>query len=190
LIISPFNPILITLIVCKKEKFKCLVNFSCTHWVYSSTDLTFTLPFLLEQLRPKKLSLNSASMSSTSFSPSTQLFQDFLKNFPSRKLLQQALFSQPPMLPSPSPSGGTIHPPSELYTSHRYVPNIVLVILLVLCAIIGSLALFTIIKNVLECSSLIASEYNGNLAARLANYTARIELISLKTFSTGHTQGK
>jgi len=50
--------------------------------------------------------------------------------------------------------------------------------------------LFTIIKNVLECSSLIASEYNGNLAARLANYTARIELISLKTFSTGHTQGK
>ncbi|KAJ6949016.1 hypothetical protein NC651_003127 [Populus alba x Populus x berolinensis] len=116
-------------------------------------------------------------MSSTTFSPSTQLFQDFLKKLPSRKLLQQALFSQPSM-------------PSELYTSHRYVPNIVLVILLVLCALIGSLALYTIIKNVLECSSLIASEYNGNLAARLANCTARIEQISLKTFSTGHTQWK
>ena len=143
------------------------------------------------QLRPKKLSLNSASMSSTTFSPSTQLFQDFLKKLPSRKLLQQALFSQPSMLSSPSPSGGTIHPPSELYTGHRYVPNIVLVILLVLCAIIASLTLYTIIKNVLECSSLIASEYNnGNLAARLANCTARIELISLKTFSSGHTQWK
>jgi hypothetical protein len=33
------------------------------------------------------------------------------------------------MLASPSPSGGTTYPSSELYTGHRLVPNIVSVIM-------------------------------------------------------------
>ncbi|KAJ6854620.1 hypothetical protein NC651_039533 [Populus alba x Populus x berolinensis] len=59
------------------------------------------------------------------FSTSIQHSQDFLREKPSRKLLQEALVSQPPMLASPSPSGGATYPSSELYTGHRLVPDIV-----------------------------------------------------------------
>lgn len=98
-------------------------------------------------IRPAKNSLNSTSTSRTTFSTSIQHFQDFLREKPSRKLLQEALFSQPPMLASPSPSGGTTYPSSELYTGHRLVPNIVSVIMFGPICNIGSLVLYTIIKN-------------------------------------------
>ncbi|KAJ6424295.1 hypothetical protein OIU84_025143 [Salix udensis] len=79
------------------------------------------------------------------------------------------------MLPSPPPTEGSVYPPSsELHTSHGCVPNTVLIILLI----------------ILECSSLTASEYNGNLAARLANCTARTKLMPLKTFSAGLARWK
>lgn len=123
------------------------------------------------------------------FSTSIQHFQDFLREKPSRKLLQEALVSQPPMLASPSPSGGTTYPSSELYTDWFQI--LFQSSCLVLSATIGSLVLFTIIKNASQqCSTLVASEDNGNLVARLANCAARIKLISMKTLSAGHTQWK
>ncbi|KAJ6751256.1 hypothetical protein OIU85_001752 [Salix viminalis] len=84
------------------------------------------------------------------------------------------------MLPSPPPTEGSVYPPSsEPYTSHGYVPNTVLIILLIMY-----------VFQILECSSLTASEYNGNLAARLANCTARTKLMPLKTFSAGLARWK
>lgn len=115
---------------------------------------------------------------SASSSISTQLFQHPV--FYSRRLLPQNL-QHLPTAAAPPPSNS--HDPSDPYgASNGFDANVVMVLSVLLCALICSLGLNSIIKCALRCSSLVASETSGNPSARLAN--TGIKKKALKTFPT------
>lgn len=92
------------------------------------------------------------NMSTNSFS-STQLFQDFLGNFHSRKLLLQNPLTQQPI---------TAAAPSDAINKNLD-SNVLMVLLVLLCALICSLGLNFLIRCILiRCSRLAASESYAN----------------------------
>ncbi|KAJ0097739.1 hypothetical protein Patl1_27765 [Pistacia atlantica] len=117
---------------------------------------------------------------STSSRTSTQLFQDFLGDFYSRRLLLHAPQSPNPAAPPPAPA--TTHDPSEPYTGdNSFDANVVMVLSVLLCALICSLGLNSIIRCALRCSTLVASRSSANSSARLAN--TGVKQKALKTFT-------
>ncbi|KAJ7945279.1 RING-H2 finger protein [Quillaja saponaria] len=119
----------------------------------------------------------SASASST-----TQLFQDFLGDFYSRRLLLNTPLNQSPNTATP-PASVNIHEPAKSYTSdNNFDANVVMVLSVLLCALICSLGLNSIIRCALRCSSLVSNDSGSNPPARLAN--TGVKRKALKTFPT------
>ncbi|KAF2293205.1 hypothetical protein GH714_039225 [Hevea brasiliensis] len=112
----------------------------------------------------------------------TQLFQDFLGDLYSRRLLLHTHVYQSPTAAAP-PAPATSHDPSEVYTGdNTFDANVVMVLSVLLCALICSLGLNSIIKCALRCSSLAASQSTGDSSTRLAN--TGVKRKALKTFPT------
>ncbi|KAG5254238.1 RING-H2 finger protein [Salix suchowensis] len=109
---------------------------------------------------------------STTFSISPLLFQQFVGDFHPRKLLLLNPLSQPPSIASPSPSGKIQDPlnPNANGDKHFDV-NVVMVLVVLICALLISLGLNYFIRCALGCAYL-----NGNSSNR------GIEKRALKTF--------
>ncbi|PON31687.1 43kDa postsynaptic protein [Parasponia andersonii] len=125
-------------------------------------------------------------MSASTSSPTPHLFQTLLQDFYSRRLL---LIHSPPI-----PSPATANPPSAVpgHESPEQYPgdssfdaNVVMVLSVLLCALICSLGLNSIIRCALRCSSFMASSRSGGSAAsaQLAANTG-VKKKALKTFPT------
>ncbi|XVF14968.1 hypothetical protein REPUB_Repub09cG0107300 [Reevesia pubescens] len=113
---------------------------------------------------------------------STQLLQDFLGEFHSRRLLLHTPPFQTLSTAAP-PNPENNHNSSDTYTGNNsFDANIVMVLSVLLCALICSLGLNSIIRCALRCSSLVASESGASPSARLAN--TGIKRKALKTFPT------
>ncbi|KAI3499771.1 hypothetical protein L1887_35581 [Cichorium endivia] len=112
--------------------------------------------------------------------PSTELFGNDFGHFNSRKLLLHTYPYQQPATAVTAP------PPSSPYTEHsNFDANVVMVLSVLLCALICSLGLNSIIKCVLRCTRLVSSESSGSqesTSAKLAN--TGIKKKALKTFPT------
>ncbi|XP_073128459.1 RING-H2 finger protein ATL78-like [Henckelia pumila] len=117
---------------------------------------------------------------------STSMNQEFIfQDLHSRKLLLHTpnLYISPP--PSPSPT--TTLDPTNRRDSNSIDANVIMVLSVLLCALICSLGLNSIIKCALRCSSLVSSELTTDHAgetttARVAN--KGIKKRALKTFLT------
>ncbi|XP_071723934.1 RING-H2 finger protein ATL78 [Rutidosis leptorrhynchoides] len=121
---------------------------------------------------------------STAIPTSTETLVDILGHFYSRKLLTNYQ----------SPTTTTISPPSSTHDSSEYNPgdntfdaNVVMVLSVLLCALIFSLGLNSIIRCALGCSRFISSSdsnsnnsNNNNNSVRLAN--TGVQKKALKTF--------
>ncbi|XP_059624790.1 RING-H2 finger protein ATL78-like [Cornus florida] len=119
---------------------------------------------------------------STSSSSSTLLFQDFAEHFYSRRMLLHTPLLQSPTTASP-PATVNSHDPSQPYAGdNSFDSNVVMVLSVLLCALICSLGLNSIIRCALRCSSLVASDTRNNPSTRLAN--TGIKKKALKTFPT------
>ncbi|KAL4644063.1 hypothetical protein ACB092_02G136000 [Castanea dentata] len=112
---------------------------------------------------------------------STQLFQDFLGDFYSRRLLYHNPLNQAPATASP-PVPGYSNESSEGYTDNSFDTNVVMVLSVLLCALICSLGLNSIMRCALKCSRLVASDSSGDSPARTAN--TGVKKKALKTFPT------
>ncbi|KAE8718103.1 RING-H2 finger protein ATL78 [Hibiscus syriacus] len=99
-----------------------------------------------------------------SISISTQVLQGLLGEFHSRRLL----LSTPTSAAPPNPE---IHRnSSDTYTGNNsFDTNIVMVLSVLLCALICSLGLNSIVRCALRCSNLVGSESGANTSGRLAN---------------------
>lgn len=126
--------------------------------------------------------LESKEMVSIS-SYSTSIYQEFIQDFHSRKLLlHPPLYISPP--PSPSPT--TILDSTNQRDSNSFDTNVIMVLSVLLCALICSLGLNSIIKCALRCSSLLSSELNNHVGATTTARVANkgIKKRALKTFLT------
>lgn len=119
--------------------------------------------------------------STSSSTTTTQLLQDSLTQFYSRRLLLHTPLYQSPSAAAP-PTAENRHDPSEPYAAgdNSFDANVVMVLSVLLCALICSLGLNSIIRCALRCSSLVTSEPGDNPSARLAN--TGIKKKALKTF--------
>ncbi|XVF61843.1 hypothetical protein PTKIN_Ptkin08bG0166500 [Pterospermum kingtungense] len=118
---------------------------------------------------------------SISITSTTQLLQGLLGefHFHSRRLLLHA----PPTTATPPNPGNHHHNSSDLYTGNdSFDANIIMVLSVLLCALICSLGLNSIIRCALRCSRLVASESRAGTSARLAN--TGVKRKALKTFPT------
>ncbi|KAL7230361.1 hypothetical protein ACSBR2_008783 [Camellia fascicularis] len=139
--------------------------------------------------------MSSSASTSTSSSSTTQLVQDILQQFYSnrRLLLHTPLYqsSTAAAAATPPASGNA----SEAYGAaaaggdNTFDANVVMVLSVLLCALICSLGLNSIIRCALKCSSIVvasSSESGGGVnpssACRLAN--TGIKKKALKTFPT------
>ncbi|KAF8011921.1 hypothetical protein BT93_I0141 [Corymbia citriodora subsp. variegata] len=105
------------------------------------------------------------------------LFQDL--HF-SRRLLLHGPLHQTPNMASP-PSYVRTHEENLSPNDNSFDSNVVMVLSVLLCALICSLGLNSIIRCALRCSSLVSTETNGhNASARLAN--TGVKKKALKTF--------
>ncbi|KAB1208215.1 RING-H2 finger protein ATL78 [Morella rubra] len=113
----------------------------------------------------------------------TQLLQDFVGDFYSRRLLLHNPLYQTPTAAS-SPVAANSHKSAENYggSDNSFDANVVMVLSVLLCALICSLGLNSIIRCALRCSSLVASESSGSISARTAN--TGVKRKALKTFPT------
>ncbi|XP_075656258.1 RING-H2 finger protein ATL78 [Castanea sativa] len=112
---------------------------------------------------------------------STQLFQDILGDFYSRRLLYHNPLNPAPATASP-PVPGYSNESSEGYTDNSFDTNVVMVLSVLLCALICSLGLNSIMRCALKCSRLVASDSSGDSPARTAN--TGVKKKALKTFPT------
>ncbi|KAI4345123.1 hypothetical protein L6164_012280 [Bauhinia variegata] len=124
-------------------------------------------------------------MYASSSTPSVaQLFQDLLGDFHSRRLLFHTSLNQSP--DSANPPASTNNPNStESYLGDgNFDANVVMVLSVLLCALICSLGLNSIIRCALRCSNFVANESGtgSDPPARLAN--TGIKKKALKTFPT------
>lgn len=119
----------------------------------------------------------------------THLFQNFIGDFYSRRLL----LIHNPLNPSPAtatpPSAVPGHESSEQYPGDSsFDANVVMVLSVLLCALICSLGLNSIIRCALRCSSFVASSESrsGSSATRaqLAAANTGVKKKALKTFPT------
>ncbi|KAJ4829786.1 hypothetical protein Tsubulata_040858 [Turnera subulata] len=118
-------------------------------------------------------------MSTTS---TTQFFHGFLGDFYSRRLLLHAPLYETPSTAAP-PTPGNSHEPSDpSIGDNSFDANVVMVLSVLLCALICSLGLNSIIRCALRCSNLVASQSTSNPSAKLAN--TGIKKKALKTFPT------
>ncbi|KAG4203224.1 hypothetical protein ERO13_A05G388300v2 [Gossypium hirsutum] len=99
---------------------------------------------------------------------SSQLSQDFLGNFHSRKLLLYYKQSNQPSAPPPYPQTTSLD------------QNVFMVLSVLICGIVCSLGLNLIIRCVLRCSNRSASDSTNNPSAATVN--CGIESKALKTF--------
>ncbi|KAH9717806.1 RING-H2 finger protein ATL78 [Citrus sinensis] len=107
---------------------------------------------------------------STTPSTTTQLFQDFLGKFHSRKLLLQN--QQPVIAVPPSNRGG----------ESSFDSNVLMVLSVLLCALICAIGLASLVKCSLRCSRLEASESSANSSGS-ASCSSGIKQKALKTFT-------
>lgn len=126
--------------------------------------------------------------SSSSSSSGTLLFQDFVGDFYSRRLLlENPLNNQSPSLAksnSPPPSSSSSDSTEAYPGDSSFDANVVMVLSVLLCALICSLGLNSIIRCALRCSTIVASDSRGSNpnSARLAN--TGVKRKALKTFPT------
>lgn len=122
-------------------------------------------------------------MSSASTSLPNQLLTEFSAEFYSRRLLLHNPLYQPPTAASPPAPGNGHGQLQETYPGdNSFDTNVVMVLSVLLCALIFSLGLNSIIRCALRCSNLVASESsNGNISARTAN--TGIKKKALRTFT-------
>ncbi|XP_057972090.1 RING-H2 finger protein ATL78-like [Malania oleifera] len=109
--------------------------------------------------------------------------RDFLASFYSRRLLLHTPFHRSPATAA-APAAAN-HPDQLLDTygsSNSFDSNVVMVLSVLLCALICSLGLNSIIRCALRCSSLGASRGGGSPSARLAN--TGVKKKALSTFPT------
>lgn len=122
-------------------------------------------------------------MSTATSSPivkQTELFQDNLGNFYSRRLLLHPA-SQPPT--KASAPFAEAHEASQSYADHlSFDANVVMVLSILLCALVCSLGLHSIIRCALRYTNLLTSEASDELAVRLAN--TGVKQKALKSFQT------
>ncbi|KAM4080640.1 hypothetical protein ACJW30_11G033100 [Castanea mollissima] len=112
----------------------------------------------------------------------TQLFQDFLGDFYSRRLLYHNPLNQAPATVSP-PVPGYSHESSEICNvDNSFDTNVVMVLSVLLCALICCLGFNSIIRYALKCSRLVASDSGGDSSARTAN--TGVKKKALKAFPT------
>ncbi|KAL7602700.1 hypothetical protein Lser_V15G19291 [Lactuca serriola] len=110
---------------------------------------------------------------------STELFENEMKHFISRKLLLDTYSYQQPTTAVRAPS------PSSPHTEHsNFDANVVMVLSVLLCALICSLALNSIIRCVLRCTGLFSSESSGSQESTLVKANTGIKKKALKTFPT------
>ncbi|KAF5480630.1 hypothetical protein F2P56_001366 [Juglans regia] len=109
-------------------------------------------------------------------------YQTLAAEFYSRRLLLHNPLYQPPTTASP-PAPGNGHGSPETYPGdNSFDTNVVMVLSVLLCALICSLGLNSIIRCALRCSNLVASESSsGNISARTAN--TGIKKKALRTFT-------
>ncbi|CAH2036225.1 unnamed protein product [Thlaspi arvense] len=98
----------------------------------------------------------------------TQILQDILGSSYSRRLLLD-------QSPSPAPS-------TYVADNNKFDANVVMVLSVLLCALVCSLGLNSIIRCALRCSNLVPSEAGDNQAARLTN--TGVKRKALKSFQT------
>ncbi|GAB4847716.1 hypothetical protein Ancab_026778 [Ancistrocladus abbreviatus] len=117
---------------------------------------------------------------------STPLLQDVSTNLHSRRwLLHSPLYKPPSPVATSQPMAA--QDPSELYAfGSGFDANVVMVVSVLLCALMCSLGLNSIIRCAIRCSSFVATEPNNNnhntTSARVAN--KGIKKKALKTFPT------
>ncbi|KAL0449776.1 UNVERIFIED_CONTAM: RING-H2 finger protein ATL78 [Sesamum latifolium] len=122
----------------------------------------------------------AAAPTSSLSSFSTSILQELVifNNFHSRRLLlHNPLYNSPPSAAPPQSSHNT----SELRDTNTFDTNVVMVLSVLLCALICSLGLNSIIRCALRCSTLVAADSSETgQSARLAN--TGIKKKALKTF--------
>ncbi|XP_023734602.1 RING-H2 finger protein ATL78-like [Lactuca sativa] len=108
---------------------------------------------------------------------STELFENEMKHFISRKLLLDTYSYQQPTTAVRAPS------PSSPHTEHsNFDANVVMVLSVLICALICSLALNSIIRCVLRCTG--SSESSDSQESTLVKANTGIKKKALKTFPT------
>ncbi|XP_027343813.1 RING-H2 finger protein ATL78-like [Abrus precatorius] len=122
---------------------------------------------------------------STSFT--SQLFHDLLEDSHSRKLLlQDPLHHSLNSAISPA-SINNYNSTDSYFRGHNFDANVVMILSVLLCAVVCSLGLNSIMRCVLRCSSIVildppSASNNNNPSPRLAN--KGIKKKALKTFPT------
>ncbi|KAL7602692.1 hypothetical protein Lser_V15G19299 [Lactuca serriola] len=110
---------------------------------------------------------------------STELFENEMKHFISRKLLLDTYSYQQPAAAVTAPSSSSPH------TEHNnFDANVVMVLSVLICALICSLALNSIIRCVLRCTGLSTSESSGSQETTLVKANTGIKKKALKSFPT------
>ena len=120
-------------------------------------------------------------MSDSKLTP-TQLFQDFLGDFYSRRLLYHNPLNQAPATASPPVPGYSPGSSGSYTVDNSFDTNVVMVLSVLLCALICSLGLNSIVRCALRCSRLVASDSSGDGSARTTN--TGVKKKALKTFPT------
>lgn len=105
-------------------------------------------------------------------------------DFYSRRLLLHNPLYPPPISPSSTSHDASSSSPDQYPGDNSFDANVVMVLSVLLCALICSLGLNSIIKCALRCSSFVAAESSSssNNSARLAN--TGVKKKALKTFPT------
>ncbi|CAN8269067.1 unnamed protein product [Cochlearia groenlandica] len=121
-----------------------------------------------------------SSVTSASIIKPTELFQDILGDFYSRRLLLHTAY-QPPT--TASPPSAEAHEASHSYARNMsFDANVVIVLSVLLCALVCSIGLHFIIRCALRYTNLLSSEDSDDRAVRLAN--TGVKQKALKSFQT------
>lgn len=139
------------------------------NWILSTFPIYITsicnhLQIFLSSTLQSPSYLNMSASTST-----TQLFQDFLGDFYSRRLLlHNPLYQSTNTATPPAPGNSAPSEPST-GTGSSFDANVVMVLSVLLCALICSLGLNSIIRCALRCSNIAASESAANPSTQSAN---------------------
>lgn len=114
-------------------------------------------------------------------SSSAQVVQ-VIETLHSRRLLLHTPLYHPPGTAAPPVAGNSQNSPDNYTGKNSLDENVVMVLSVLLCALICSLGLNSIIKCALRCSSFVGSESGESPSARLAN--TGVKRKALKTFPT------
>ena len=117
---------------------------------------------------------------STSFT--SPLVHDLLEDFHSRRLLLHTSLNQPPNSANPPTSTNSPNSSESYLGDGNFDANVVMVLSVLLCALICSLGLNSIIRCALRCSNFVVSDSASNPPARVVN--TGVKKKALKTFPT------